>query len=88
MSLLVAHFNPDTLSGLMCRNIVNVDYRGRLYDCDFNQACELSIPGPEQDIWAVDDFEEFEGRPIRTAPHCFGCAAGSGSSCGGSLTST
>ena len=86
MSLLVAHFNPDTLSGLMCRNIVNVDYRGRLYDCDFNQACELSIPGPVQDIWAVDDFEEFEGRPIRTAPHCFGCAAGSGSSCGGSLT--
>ena len=85
MSLLVAHFNAATLPGLMCRELISVDYRGRFYDCDFNQALELPVRGPARDIWAVDDLGEFTRQPIRTAPHCFGCTAGAGSSCAGAL---
>ena len=85
MSLLVAHFNPATLPGLMCRELLNVDHRGRFFDCDFNQALDLPIPGPAQDIWALDDLGEFAGQPIHTQAHCFGCTAGAGSSCGGAL---
>jgi len=85
MSLLVNHFNPETLPGLMCRALVSVDYAGRLYDCDFNQALEIEMPGPEGTIWDLDSLSALEGRAIATAPHCFGCTAGAGSSCGGSL---
>ena len=86
MSLLVNHFNPDTLPDLMCRSLVSVDYRGYLYDCDFNQACELPVPGPARDIWQIDDLSQLQGEPIRVGTHCFGCTAGSGSSCGGALS--
>ena len=85
MSLLVAHFNPATLPGLMCRELLNVDHRGRFFDCDFNQALDLPIHGPAQDIWAVDDLDEFAAQPVQTGGHCFGCTAGAGSSCGGAL---
>ncbi len=85
MSLLVNHFNPDTLPGLMCHGLLSVGYDGRLYDCDFNQALELDIPGRAKTIWDVVDLRELEGQPIATAAHCFGCTAGPGSSCGGAL---
>jgi radical SAM/Cys-rich protein len=85
MSLLVNHFNPETLPGLMCRNLVSVGYDGRLYDCDFNQNLDIEMPGPERTIWDLGDLSALEGRSIATAPHCFGCTAGSGSSCSGSL---
>ena len=86
MSLLVNHFNPATLPHLMCRNLLSIGYDGRLYDCDFNQALDLPLPGPARSIWELDDLGQLEGRPIATASHCFGCTAGSGSSCGGALT--
>jgi organic radical activating enzyme len=41
---LVETFNPATADGLMCRNLVNVDWTGRLYDCDFNQMLEQASP--------------------------------------------
>jgi radical SAM/Cys-rich protein len=85
MSLLVNHFNPETLPGLMCRSLVSVAYDGRLYDCDFNQNLDFEMPGPERTIWDLEDLSALEGRPIATASHCFGCTAGAGSSCGGSL---
>ena len=85
MSLLVNHFNPDTLPDLMCRSLVSIDHRGRLFDCDFNQACDLPVPGTFQDIWQIEDLGELEGEAISIASHCFGCTAGSGSSCGGAL---
>ena len=86
MSLLVAHFNPRTLPGLMCRNLVSVDHRGRLYDCDFNQALDLELGAGARSLFDLDGFEELEACPIATGSHCFGCTAGAGSSCGGSLT--
>jgi radical SAM/Cys-rich protein len=85
MSLLVNHFNPATLPGLMCRSLVSIGYDGRIYDCDFNQMLDLETPGPARTIWDLDDLSELNGRPIATASHCFGCTAGAGSGCGGAL---
>ena len=82
--LLLDSFNPATVAGLMCRSLVSVSWDGRLYDCDFNQMLEL----PLRDGRALEDLESFSdlaGRAIVTAPHCFGCTAGAGSSCGGSI---
>ncbi len=84
MSLLVNHFNPETVGGLMCRSLVSVSWDGLLYDCDFNQMLGLGMPGL-QSIWDINSFAGLAGRAIATAGHCFGCTAGAGSSCGGSL---
>jgi radical SAM/Cys-rich protein len=84
-ALLVNHFNPETLPGLMCRELLSVGHDGRLFDCDFNQALGLPLPGPERTIWDLDDLAALAGRPVATARHCFGCTAGAGSSCGGAL---
>lgn len=82
MQKLVDAFNPATINGLMCRNLISVDWRGRLYDCDFNQMLELSLP------LTIFNFalENLLNRQIITGNHCFGCTAGTGSSCGGKLT--
>lgn len=86
MDLLVDHFNPETVPGLMCRDLVSIGYDGSLYDCDFNQMLELDLAGgTPRTIWQVENLAELEGDPIATASHCFGCTAGAGSSCGGSL---
>lgn len=85
LSLLVSHFNPGTVPELMCRHLLSVDHAGRLYDCDFNQAQDLPLRGPERTIFDLGDLRVLEGRPIATAEPCFGCTAGAGSSCGGAL---
>lgn len=85
MSLLVAHFNAATVGGLMCRHLVSVGYRGELFDCDFNQMLDMPLGGRRRTIWDVEDLAELAGEPVATASHCFGCTAGAGSSCGGSL---
>jgi radical SAM/Cys-rich protein len=79
METLVQAFNPGALAGLMCRYTLSVGWDGRLYDCDFNQMLGLEI-GPRIVEATV---QSLTGRPIRTRPHCFGCTAGAGSSCGG-----
>lgn len=89
MSLLVNHFNPATVQGLMCRSLVSVGYDGRLYDCDFNQMLELPLGagsgGGPRTIWELDRVAQLRGRPVATGSHCFGCTAGAGSSCTGAL---
>jgi len=86
MDKLLHHFNPLTLDNLMCRSLVSVDWNGYLYDCDFNQMLDLSLVDKDQrrHISNVTD-EILIGSPIQTANHCFGCTAGCGSSCTGSL---
>lgn len=87
MGLLVAHFNAATIDGLMCRDLVSVGWEGSLYDCDFHQMADIAIAtatGPAS-IWNVASLEELAGTGIAPAPHCFGCTAGAGSSCGGAL---
>ncbi|HPH64762.1 MAG TPA: arsenosugar biosynthesis radical SAM protein ArsS [Kofleriaceae bacterium] len=85
MSLLVNHFNPHTVPGLMCRSLVSVGYDGQLYDCDFNQMLELPLGAAARTIWDLDSFDALVGAPVATREHCFGCTAGAGSSCGGAL---
>jgi radical SAM/Cys-rich protein len=85
MSLLVNHFNPQTVPGLMCRHLVSVGYDGSLYDCDFNQMLELSLEAGPRSVFEIDDLSALEKAPVSTAGHCFGCTAGAGSSCGGAL---
>jgi radical SAM/Cys-rich protein len=85
MNLLVAHFNPAIVSGLMCRSLVSVGWDGVLYDCDFNQMLEIGVDGHRLTVWDVESFSRFSGQRIATASHCFGCTAGAGSSCGGAL---
>ena len=83
--LLVDAFNLQTVDSLMCRTLVSVGWDGQLYDCDFNQMLEIPAGGRRRTIWDIESFEEFNKGMIATGTHCFGCTAGTGSSCGGSL---
>ena len=87
MCLLIETFNPQAAHGVMCRSTISVGWDGRLYDCDFNQMLDLpvSVNAPQH----IRDFDaaELEARTIATDRHCFGCTAGTGSSCGGSTAS-
>lgn len=85
MSLLVNHFNPSTISDLMCRSLVSVGWDGRLYDCDFNQMLEIPLGAGVDTIWDIDSLDSLTGYHIAMGNHCFGCTAGSGSSCSGAL---
>lgn len=90
MTRLANAFNPVAAQGVMCRTLVSIGYDGTVYDCDFNQMLELTVdsevgplnvagPDPAALVRALAQ------RVIRTAPHCFGCTAGAGSSCGGAV---
>ncbi len=81
-----AHLDAN-LNGVMCRNLISVDWRGYVYDCDFNQMLDLSLPfGGKPRVHLSDLLDEnIEGNEIRVAGHCYGCTAGQGSSCGGAL---
>ncbi|WP_341907546.1 arsenosugar biosynthesis radical SAM (seleno)protein ArsS [Polaromonas sp. YR568] len=91
MQLLKGSFSPANHRAVMCRDLISVDWQGRLYDCDFNQQLGLPLPAGDgarmaaaphlRDLLAQDP----QGRPVRTAEHCYGCTAGQGSSCGGAL---
>ncbi|MGI8467125.1 MAG: arsenosugar biosynthesis radical SAM (seleno)protein ArsS [Pyrinomonadaceae bacterium] len=86
MQKLVNAFNPATIAGLMCRNQISVDWRGFLYDCDFNQMLELkAAENLPQTIFEFNPVK-FKNRRIVTANHCFGCTAGAGSTCGGAVS--
>jgi len=85
MRKLVNAFNLATLAGLMCRNLISVDWQGNLFDCDFNQMLELNVAEDLPQTIFDFDLEKLENRPITTANHCFGCTAGAGSSCGGEV---
>jgi radical SAM/Cys-rich protein len=83
LKLLSKNYNGAVVAHMMCRSQINVDYDGRLYDCEVNHVLGLPLIGPQN----VRDITEvpLEIRPIATNPICYSCAAGSGSSCGGSL---
>jgi len=94
--LLVDSHRDANLAAVMCRSLISVDWQGWLHDCDFNQMLGLPVPVPDlpqsagggstprrhlRDLLTWDPA----GAPIAVASHCFGCTAGSGSSCGGAL---
>ncbi|WP_320674627.1 arsenosugar biosynthesis radical SAM (seleno)protein ArsS [Prochlorococcus sp. MIT 1341] len=85
-NLLIDSYNPNNIQHLMCKTMLSVDWKGNLYDCDFNQQLGLKLNYQAKNI---DDLLKTEDKlinsPINVASHCFGCTAGSGSSCGGAL---
>ncbi len=85
-ALLQKSFNTTTVEDVMCRSLISVGWDGRLSDCDFNQMLDLPLQSSSPQ-WIRDfNLARLEHRPIVTGPHCFGCTAGAGSSCGGTLT--
>jgi radical SAM/Cys-rich protein len=86
MRLLKSAHREDNLAGVMCRTTLSVDWQGHVHDCDFNQMLGLPLGGGSGAVHLSALLEQdFEGRPIRIADHCYGCTAGQGSSCGGAL---
>ena len=83
MEKLITAFNPGAVSGLMCRNTISVDWRGNLYDCDFNQMLGLKTVQSAGSHISQFDLGRLSKREIVTGQHCFGCTAGAGSSCQG-----
>jgi radical SAM/Cys-rich protein len=84
MDALVGAFNPSTLDGVMCRNTLSVGWDGYLYDCDFNQMLGLKVACEQAHIRDFD-LDQLMNREIVLNQHCYGCTAGSGSSCGGEV---
>jgi radical SAM/Cys-rich protein len=84
--LRAAHADAN-LDHVMCRNLISVDWRGFVYDCDFNQMLELPLAHNGRERVHLSDLldADLAGSPIRVAGHCYGCTAGQGSSCGGAL---
>jgi radical SAM/Cys-rich protein len=84
--LLHAH-SDENLDGVMCRSLLSVNYRGYVYDCDFNQMLDLPLTRGDRERVHLSELldDEIADNPIRVAGHCFGCTAGQGSSCGGAL---
>ncbi len=87
VALLRGAHRAENLDGVMCRNLISVDWRGFLYDCDFNQMLDLPALGKNGKPLHVADLisAELAGNAIQVAGHCYGCTAGQGSSCGGAL---
>lgn len=91
LALLADNFNAMAVTRLMCLDMVNVDYDGRLYDCEPNHVLGLPIQvddgnGGTRDA-TIDDLRagQLPPRQVRTNPLCYSCSAGFGSSCGGAL---
>ena len=88
LQFLAANYNPATLDSVMCRNELSIDYLGNVYDCDFNQMEGIVASGSHEPLTvakllAWDNLDVI--KEIKTANYCYGCTAGTGSSCGGSL---
>jgi len=83
MEKLVDAFNPSAATGVMCRNTISIGWDGYLYDCDFNQMLDLKFEGKVPKHIKDFDVKKLESREIKLNNHCYGCTAGSGSSCGG-----
>ena len=85
--LLKDNHNPGNLNSVMCRTTLSVDWKGYLYDCDFNQQLGMKRNGNVKHLHdLLIPLDSLTNKPISIGNHCFGCTAGAGSSCGGELT--
>ena len=87
IQLLKASHSNCNIQTVMCKNLISIDWQGYIYDCDFNQM--LNIPTsignkPKTHISTLNPDDLLQSN-ILVADHCYGCTAGSGSSCGGAL---
>ncbi|MGQ0750875.1 MAG: arsenosugar biosynthesis radical SAM (seleno)protein ArsS [Betaproteobacteria bacterium] len=87
MNLLKSAYQPRNLESVMCRTLLSVDWRGHVYDCDFNQMLGLGLQWKGKPRVHLRELIEadLEGNAIVVKDHCYGCTAGQGSSCGGAL---
>jgi len=89
LQFLESNFNPVTVENLMCRDELSIDYLGNVYDCDFNQM--MNIPAKTRHGETITVTKLLQAgtlnliEEVQTASYCYGCTAGSGSSCGGAL---
>ena len=83
MEKLVNAFNPAAIAGVMCRNMISIDWQGNLFDCDFNQMLGLKTEAKAGQHISTFDMAKLEDREIAIGNHCFACTAGAGSSCQG-----
>ncbi len=88
LEMLKNAHHDGNLAGVMCRTLVSIDWRGYLYDCDFNQMLDMPVDAPDSRPLHVRDAAalDLQGWRIRVGEHCYGCTAGAGSSCGGALS--
>lgn len=84
MYQLVDAYNPEAVANVMCTNTISVSWDGWLYDCDFNQMLGLKVASK---VKHISDYNEalLNDRNIIISQHCYGCTAGAGSSCQGSV---
>ncbi len=87
MNLLRGAHQDGNLDAVMCRSLISVDWRGYVYDCDFNQMLDLPLRADGRPRSHIKDLlgADLSGKPIVVKDHCYGCTAGQGSSCGGAL---
>jgi len=87
MDLLKNAYQPDNLHSVMCRSLLSVDWRGTVYDCDFNQMLGLPLIWKNKPRTHLRELmgADLEHNPIVVKDHCYGCTAGQGSSCAGAL---
>jgi radical SAM/Cys-rich protein len=86
MERLANAFNPAAAAGVMCRYTISIGWDGTLYDCDFNQMLDLPLDHGTPSHIRDFDLTKLNRRQIVTRNHCYGCTAGAGSSCGGTIT--
>ncbi|OIQ27343.1 MAG: radical SAM protein [Bacteroidetes bacterium MedPE-SWsnd-G2] len=84
MYALVEAYNPNAVANVMCTNTISVSWDGYLFDCDFNQMLSLPVNSP---IKHISNYNEslINNREIVISQHCYGCTAGAGSSCQGTV---
>jgi len=85
MDLLKSTFSQIAKENVMCRNLLSIDYEGYVYDCDFNQMLGIDISNKKTHITDIKK-DGLVNKIIATGDHCYGCTAGSGSSCGGVIS--
>ena len=87
MQLLKESHQDSNLQSVMCRSLISVDWRGYVYDCDFNQMLDMPLQcnGSKRRHISTLQTQDLEGCDIQVADHCYACTAGQGSSCGGAL---
>lgn len=87
MEKLVQAFNPVAAANVMCRNTISISWDGYIFDCDFNQILDLKVDTSIETTQHIGqfNFEELNKRSIIVNQHCYGCTAGAGSSCGGTV---
>lgn len=87
LRMLAGRFNPETAGNIMCRTLISVDWQGKIFNCDFNQALGLGITADNGREITISELDQagMSGKQIELAEHCYCCTAGEGSSCTGAL---